>query len=169
MLAIARAPPHHMVIASAAGIRELQAALSTAWASRTDSTLIWRDSRLPHTSAKRLIDSRARFSSVAGISCTLTVSSRSYFAVFAWLSADGGFWLRRPPQHPEKIDQRWAAANSACIMRAVADGFTISTEHGVEQGNCAQAFFGMGSCVHIRISQLVRCSHAKFFRHRPRK
>jgi hypothetical protein len=34
-------------------------------------------------------------------------------------------------------------------MRAVADGFTISTEHGVEQGNCAQAFAGMGSCVHI--------------------
>jgi hypothetical protein len=67
----------------------------------------------------------------------------------------GGLWLlapQSPSQHPKKVDQRTAAANSACIMRAVADGFTISTEHGVEQGNCAQASVGMGSCVHIRTS-----------------
>src|ERR1039458_4437127 len=67
----------------------------------------------------------------------------------------GGLWLlapQSPSQHPKKVDQRTAAANSACIMRTVADGFTTSTEHGVEQGNCAQASVGMGSCVHIRTS-----------------
>src|ERR1019366_10074405 len=76
----------------------------------------------------------------------------------------GGLWLlapQSPSQHPKKVDQRTAAANSACIMRAVADGFTISTEHGVEQGNCAQASVGMG-CVHSRTSYIERCSHAKF-------
>jgi hypothetical protein len=67
----------------------------------------------------------------------------------------GGLWLlvpQSPSQHPKKVDQRTAAANSACIMRAIADGFTISAEHGVEQGNCAQASVGMGFCVHIRTS-----------------
>jgi hypothetical protein len=54
--------------------------------------------------------------------------------------------------NPGKVDQKRACANSACIVRAVADGFTISAEHGVEQGNCAQAFVGMGSCVYIRTS-----------------
>src|ERR1019366_7052303 len=78
----------------------------------------------------------------------------------------GGLWLlgpQSPFQHPKKVDQRTAATNSACIMRAVADGFTTSTEYGVEQGNCAQASVGTGSCVHIRTSYLIeRCSHAKF-------
>src|ERR1019366_4864935 len=63
---------------------------------------MWRDSRSPHTSANRLIDSMARFSSFAGISCTLTVSSRLYFAVFAWSSAYCGFWLRRVPSNIRK-------------------------------------------------------------------
>src|ERR1035438_6757163 len=64
----------------------------------------------------------------------------------------GGLWFlapHSPSQHPKKVDQRTAAANGACIMRAVADGFTISTEHGIEQGNCAQTSVGMGSSVHI--------------------
>src|ERR1035437_10245858 len=78
----------------------------------------------------------------------------------------GGLWLlapQSPSQYPKKVDQRTAAANSACFMRAVADGFTTSTEYGVEQGNCAQASVGTGSCVHIRTSYLIeRCSHAKF-------
>src|SRR5260370_1715492 len=43
-----------------------------------------------------------------------------------------------PVQHPKKVEQRRAAANTAYIMRAVADGFTTRTEHGVEQRNCAQ-------------------------------
>src|ERR1039457_216364 len=67
----------------------------------------------------------------------------------------GGLWFlapHSPSQHPKKVDQRTAAANRTCIMRAVADGFTISTEHGVEEGNCAQASFSTGSCVHIRTS-----------------
>src|SRR5271157_5945884 len=63
------------------GLCLLHAALSIPSVTRTDSTLMWRDSRSPHTSAKRLNDSMARFSSFAGISCTLTVSSRLYFAV----------------------------------------------------------------------------------------
>src|ERR1019366_10553533 len=49
----------------------------------------------------------------------------------------GGLWLLAPQspfKHPKKVDQRTAATNSARIMRAVADGFTTSTEHGVEQG-----------------------------------
>src|ERR1039458_5565432 len=63
---------------------------------------MWRDSRSPHTSANRLIDSMVRFSSCAGISCTLTVSSTLYFAVFPWSLADCGICPRRVPSNIRK-------------------------------------------------------------------
>src|SRR5450759_5684186 len=83
----------------------------------------------------------------------------------------GGLWLlgpQSPFQHPKKVDQRTAATNSACIMRAVADGFTTSTEYGVEQGNCAQASVGTGSCVHIRTSYLIAVSYTHLRAHETR-
>lgn len=87
---------------------QIQAALSTPWVPKIDSTLMWRDSRSPHTSAKWLINSMAWFSSLAGISCTLTVSSRLYFAVFAWSAVGCGFWLRRvPPNIRKRLIREW--------------------------------------------------------------
>jgi DNA-binding NtrC family response regulator len=53
------------------GFPDVQGAMA-AILLQAGSTLMWRDSRSPHTSANRLIDSMARFSSFAGISCTLT-------------------------------------------------------------------------------------------------
>ena len=33
-------------------------------------------------------------------------------------------------------------------MRAVGDRFTINAKHGIQKGNCPQAFFHIGGCVH---------------------
>jgi len=44
---------------------------------------------------------------------------------------------QRPSEHPKKADEGVTAANRACIMRALADVFTINTQYGIEEGNCS--------------------------------
>jgi len=57
---------------------------------------------------------------------------------------------QHPSQNPTKVDQGMTSANPAGVMRAAADGFTINAEHGIEEGDCAHAFLGIGCCVHIQ-------------------
>jgi len=143
-------------------IREIQAALSTAWVSKTGSTLMWRHSRSPHTSAKRLIDSMARFSSFAGISCTLTVSSRLYFAVLAWSSADCGFWLRRFPSNIRKrlISERLPQTEHAsCGLLLMVSQPAQNT--ALRRGTALKPP-SVWAPVFISKPLIERCSHAEF-------
>ena len=75
---------------------QIHAALSTPWVARTVSTLMWRDSTAPPASANRVIDSMIRFSPVAGIACTLAMSSRLYLAVFKPPSVSAAAFISEP-------------------------------------------------------------------------
>src|SRR6266705_2730690 len=57
---------------------------------------------------------------------------------------------QRPSQHPKNVRQRGATANRAYIMRAVANGLTINTQHGFEERNCLLGLrsLSVGSCLH---------------------
>src|ERR1019366_7556241 len=143
-------------------IREIQAALSTAWVSKTDSTLMWRDSRSPDTSAKRLIDSMTRFTSFAGISCTLTVSSRLYFAVFAWSLADCGFWLRTVPPNIRKrlIRERLPqTVHASCGLLLMVSQSAQNT--ALRRGTALKPP-SVWAPAFISEPLIQRCSHAKF-------
>src|SRR6266705_2730688 len=124
-----------------------------------------RDSRSPHTSAKQLINSRARFSSFVGISCTLIVSSRLYFAVLGWSAVECVLWLRSDPPNIRKTFVKEGlpqTVHTSCGLLLMVSQSTHNT--ALRRGTACLAFAPSVSAPAfiIRSSQLERCSHAKF-------
>ena len=89
---------------------QIHAALSTPWVARTVSTLMWRNSTAPPASANRVIDSMIRFSPVAGIACTLAMSSRLYLAVFKPPSVSAAAFISEP------LDREMLTPPMPCLL-----------------------------------------------------